>query len=256
VDIRGRIFDTVAGMTTLVEEVLDSHGGRDRWSSVVGLDVELRLGGPFWASLGWPDVWNGQVATLDARRERIAFTPYPSAGHTVTYDAADGERIRITDGDGAVVDERQGPRASFPPYAKGTTWDAIQTAYFTSVAVWNYLVEPFLFTWPGVEAREIEPWQEGGQTWRRLAVHFPAELPNHNPDQVFYYDSDFRQRRMDYQPQVTGAPAAHYTHDPVVFDGLLFYTRRVVHLHDAKGATNFDVAPITLDIASVRVRTE
>jgi hypothetical protein len=242
-------------MPTLLDQVLDAHGGRDAWSAIVGLDVEFRLGGPFWAGLGWPEVWSGQEATVDTRRERIAFTPFPSTGHTVTYDAAGGERIAITDAKGGVVDERVSPRESFPTYAKGTTWDAIQTAYFTSVAMWNYLMEPILFTWPGVEAEEIEPWQEGGETWRRLAVRFPADLPNHNPDQVFYYDAEFRQRRMDYRPEVTGAPAAHYTHDPVVFDGFVFYTRRVVHLHDEAGNTNFDLAPITLDIDSVRART-
>ena len=55
--------------------------------------------------------------------------------------------------------------------------------------------------------------------------------------------------------RAAGAPVAHYTHDPVVVDGFVFYTRRVVHLHDAAGVTNFDVAPITLDIGSVRVFT-
>jgi hypothetical protein len=57
-------------------------------------------------------------------------------------------------------------------------------------ANWNYLVEPFLFTYPGVTATEIEPWHEDGETWRRLAVTFPAELPNHNPRQTFYYGDD------------------------------------------------------------------
>ena len=29
-------------------------------------------------------------------------------------------------------------------------------------------MEPFVFTQPGVEAREITPWTEDGQTWQRL----------------------------------------------------------------------------------------
>jgi hypothetical protein len=37
-------------------------------------------------------------------------------------------------------------------------------------------------------------------------------------------------------PDVTGKPpVAHYTHDPKTFDGFVFPTRRLVHLHDAKG---------------------
>jgi hypothetical protein len=80
-----------------------------------------------------------------------------------------------------------------------------------------------VFTYPGVTAREIEPWHEDGETWRRLAVTFPPAIANHNPDQVFYYDQDVMQRRMDYSPDVTGNPRiAHYTRDPKTFDGFVF----------------------------------
>lgn len=93
----------------------------------------------------------------------------------------------------------------------------------------DYLTEPFVFTYPGVEAREVEPWDEDGETWRRLAVTFPPTIANHNPDQVFYYDESFMQRRMDYSPDVTAnPPIAHYTHDPKTFDGFVFPTRRRV----------------------------
>ena len=98
-------------------------------------------------------------------------------------------------------------------------------AYFTSAAVWNYLTEPFVFAQSGVEAREITPWTEGGQTWRRLAVKFPKTIANHNADQVFYYDDAYMQRRMDYSPDVTGKPpVAHYMHDHKTFDGFVFPT--------------------------------
>jgi len=46
--------------------------------------------------------------------------------------------------------------------------------------MWNYLTEPFVFTYPGVETREIEPWREDGETWRRLTVTFPETIANHN----------------------------------------------------------------------------
>ena len=67
--------------------------------------------------------------------------------------------------------------APFLGFALATPWDAIQVAYFASAAMWNYLTEPFGFTYPGVQAREIEPWNENGETWRRLAVTFRARGP-------------------------------------------------------------------------------
>lgn len=78
------------------------------------------------------------------------------------------ERVAITTRDGRIVEERFDPRESFATafVDSSTPWDVIQVAYFTSAAVWNYLTAPFVFTQPGVEAREITPWTEDVQTWR------------------------------------------------------------------------------------------
>jgi hypothetical protein len=71
-----------------------------------------------------------------------------------------------------------------------------------------------------LESREIAPWTEGEQTWRRLAVTFTKTVANHNADQVFYCDDAFMQRRMDYSPDVTRKPpVAHHTHEHKPFDG-------------------------------------
>ena len=121
------------------------------------------------------------------------------------------------------------------------------------VAAWNYLIAPFVFTGPGVDAYEIEPWQEDGQTWRRLFVTYPDSPVNHDQEQVFYYDHDFHQRRMDHQTDVTGTPVAHYTHNPQHFGGFLFYTLRLVHLRAADNVADRDFAPITIDLDSVAV---
>ena len=77
---------------------------------------------------------------------------------------------------------------------------------------------------------------------------------NHNADQLFYYDTDFMLRRMDYAPEVTAnSPVAHYTHDPETFDGFVFPTRRRIHRRDADGIADQSVAAITLDVANVTV---
>ena len=242
-------------MDKLLADVLDAHGGLDNWDRVSELTAQLSLGGPFWAARGWPDIYAGQTVTLDAHREHITFTPFTTPARTSVLDV-DPERVEIHTADGAVIEDRSCPRNSSPlPFDQlATKWDAIQVAYFTSAAVWNYLTEPFVFTYPGVEAHEIEPWQEGGETWRRLAVSFPATIANHNAEQVFYYDEQFMQRRMDYSPYVTGSPpVAHYSYDPKTFDGFVFPTRRRVYLHDADGVADQAFAPITLDVDDIAV---
>jgi hypothetical protein len=241
-------------MDTLLAAVLDAHGGSQNWKKATRITAEMSLGGPFWAARGWPDIYAQQTVTADPHREHITFAPFTAPDRMSVLDVGP-ERVAITMREGRIVEERVDPRASFPAaFGDATPWDALQVAYFTSAAVWNYLTAPFVFTQPGVVSREIAPWREGAETWRRLAVTFPKTIANHNADQVFYYDDAFMQRRMDYSPDVTGRPpVAHYGHDHKAFDGFVFPTRRRVHLHDADGVANQRFAAITVDVTAVRV---
>jgi hypothetical protein len=237
----------------LLENVLKAHGGPDAWRSVDRIRAETRLDGPFWDWRRRPQIRRAQTITIDPRQVHITLSPFLGEGTTASYEAMP-ERVEILGPDGSVLRHRDDPRSSFPVYEDTIEWDDLQMAYFTGTANWNYLTEPFLFTYPGVEAHEIGEWKEGGETWRRLAVTFPPGLPNHNPDQTFYYDEDFLLRRMDYSPDVTGnSSIAHYTHEPRRFGGLLFYTWRTVHLRDADGIANQDFSAITVRTESVSV---
>jgi hypothetical protein len=230
-------------MDKLLRAVLDAHGGLSNWRNVTRITAEMSPGGVFWAARGWPGIYSKKTVTID-RLIHIAstspFAPFTAQDRMSVLDVGP-ERVAISTGDGRIVEERLNPRGSFPlPFVDTSTpWDAIQMAYFTSAAVWNYLTAPFVFTHAGVDAHEISPWIEGIQTWRRLAVTFPKTNANHNADQVFYYDDAFMQRRMDYSPDVTGnPPVAHYADDHKTFDGFVFPTRPRIYLHDAEGVAN------------------
>jgi uncharacterized protein (DUF1330 family) len=128
--------------------------------------------------------------------------------------------VTATGADGTIIEALDDPRATFAGYTPDAKWSYPQIAYFRSYATWHYLVEPCLFTWPGVEAHEVEPWTENGQTWRGLSVRFPDTIDTHNPTQLYYFDDTGLLRRMDYQPVVNGrAPTAHYIRSEETFDG-------------------------------------
>lgn len=239
-------------MEELLARALEAHGGLERWSTIDGLRARLSLGGPFWAMHGWPDVYADQTVTLATRREHIEFAPFTAPGIRSILDL-EPRRISIQTDGGEIVDERVDPDASYPPFESTVAWDAIQVAYFTSAAVWNYLTTPFLLSYPGVEAREGEAWSEEGETWRRLDVVFPDSIATHNRDQSFYFDEDFLLRRLDYQPLVTQTPIAHYAYEHKDFDGLTFPTKRAVHLRNADNSANKDLAFITIAVDSVEV---
>jgi hypothetical protein len=241
-------------MDALLAHVLDAHGGLDRWSGVQALTARVSIGGPFWGLKGWPDIFVDETVDLDAQREHVVFTPLGQADRSSVFDV-DPERIVVRAAEGAVVERRDDPRASFAGFDTRTRWDLLQVGYFTSYALWNYLTTPFMFTYPGVHAREIEPWQEHGETWRRLQVTFPPSIATHNPEQVFYYGADGMQRRMDYAPEVNGdALVAHYTDEARSFGGVVYPTRRRVFGRDPDGSANQSVAFITIDIDDVELR--
>jgi hypothetical protein len=241
-------------MDELLARVLDAHGGLERWSGLEALTARLSVGGPFWGLRGFPDAFLDERLELYLHREHAAFTPWIAPGQRLTFDVAP-ERVTLLTADGNTVDSRTNPRSSYAGYNRYSAWDALQVGYFLSYAMWNYLTTPYLFTYPGVQTREVEPWDEDGETWRRLHVTFPDTIATHTAEQDFYYDSDAMLRRHDYTVDVNAnAVVAHYADEYKTFDGLVFPTRRRVHRRNPDGTPDRSQTAITIDIYEIAVR--
>jgi hypothetical protein len=217
---------------TLLEDVLDAHGGRRRWASVRTIRGRVRSGGLLIRTrVPSNRLRDGRIEVSVG--EPVGFaTPFPRDGQRGVFDHG---TVRIETLDGEVLASRDRPRELFFGRAglrRNLRWDPLDAIYFVGYAWWNYLNAPYLLAREGVAVREIEPWREAGgnETWRRLEAHFPADLDTHSPRQLFYYDSEFRLRRHDYTAEVVGgwARAAHMCADHVEVDGLVFPTRRWV----------------------------
>lgn len=240
-------------MDDLLAQVLDAHGGLDHWRSRQSITARISYGGAFWAIKAGPNALVNESVELETRREHIVFTPFVEADRTLELDV-DADRIAVRAGDGDIVEARDNPRASFAGFGLETPWDALQVGYFATYSMWNYLTAPFLFTYPGFETREIEPWQENGESWRRLSVTFPVTIATHSREQVFYYDADFMQRRMDYAPEIMGSfPVAQYADEHRTFDGFVFHTRRRVYPRKPDGTPDRSRVAISADIHEVAV---
>ena len=238
-------------MNDLLATVIEAHGGLDRWAQTPRLVARMSIGGPIWGGKGWPDALTDETVEVDTTRERTVFDPFLNPGQRLVFDG-DSERLQIQDADAKTLAERDDARAAFKGHLRWTPWDRFHLGYFIGYAFWNYLTTPFVFTRPDVQTREIEPWEEAGQTWRRLHVVFPPTIATHNPQQVFYFDPDGLQRRMDYVTEVLGSSlVAHYTGEHREFDGLVFPTRRRVFRRNPDGTANVNVPSITIDISDV-----
>jgi NAD(P)-dependent dehydrogenase (short-subunit alcohol dehydrogenase family) len=185
-----------------------------------------------------------------------------TGAHTVRLLRERGLRVRalVRTLDDRAARLRAPARSSFTGMLRDSSWDATDLVYFLGYAWWNYLTAPFLFTYPGVQATEIEPWREAGKTWRRLKVQFPPSIATHSRQQVFYFDLDGLQRRIDYTAEVAGsALVGRHTSRHKDFDGLLVPTRRRVFRRNPDNSVNLDVCAITLDIRDaelIRVNNE
>jgi len=183
----------------LLEQVIDSHGGMDRWRSFDTLHADLTFGGlAFTARFNWAGLRPRRVH-ISTHRPMAVFEDYPGPDRRGLFTP---DHVWIETSDGELLVERTAPRSAFRSWRRSIWWDDLDLLYFAGYAVWNYLTTPFLLAFDGVATTEIAPWQENGEVWRRLIVHFPDTIPTHSSDQVFYFDDHFRLRRFDYNPTV------------------------------------------------------
>jgi hypothetical protein len=214
-------------VSDLLGLALEGHGGLERWRSLRELVVRARSGGFALASRLQPRAFRSYEARLALAEPRVVITPFGRPGHRGIFE---GEDVRIETLDGAVVAERRQARTAFSGGRRALWWDRLDALYFGGYALWNYFSLPLLLTRADVVAREIEPWDEAGERWRRLRVTFPPAVPTHCPEQVFSFDALGRLRRHDYAALVFGAwaRAAHYSGEHREFAGLVLPTRRRV----------------------------
>lgn len=239
-------------MSDLIDLAVVAHGGRDRWKSIKKLHAHLSIGGVMWQLKGWPSVFSDVHVSMDPHRQRVEYAPFLRAGHHSIYEP---DRTAIQTDVGELLEYRDSPRESFEGHQLTTHWDAQQLIYFSGYAIWTYLTTPFLFEQPGFKTEEIEPWEEEGETWRRLKVSFPSDVHSHCTDQIFYFDASGILRRHDYSVDVMGGTSsANYATEPKTFDGFVFPTKRRVY---AIGPDNRPIRErLALNIDVLGIRTE
>jgi hypothetical protein len=80
-------------------------------------------------------------------------------------------------------------------------------------------------------------------------VTYPDAIATHNAEQVFFYDADGMQRRVDYAPEVVGrACFVEYSDRQRTFDGLVFPTRWQVYRRVRDGDADRTLATMTLNV--------
>jgi hypothetical protein len=211
----------------LLDKSIKAHGGLNRWKTIKDMVVHIRCGGvalPLRFKFGAFKFYEARISTAEPH---IIFSPFAGKGNRGVFS---GDTVRIESSNGQVLAERTDAKTAFNSLRHKFYWDNLDALYFGGYAIWNYFTIPFLFLREGFEIEEIEPWEENGQTWRRLKVFFSPDIPTHSREQVFHFNSDGLLMRLDYTAEVFGewAKAAHYCRGHKNFSGLIIPTSRQV----------------------------
>jgi hypothetical protein len=239
-------------MADLLDQVLEAHGGLDRFDAVHEIAVDVRSHGALFLIKRQRPTIAPLECRIQTARPHAVFAPYPKPGLRGVFT---GDTVRIETDDGELVAERRSPREAFRRPRRIVRWDDLDLCYFAGYAWWNYLTTPFLLARPGFEIGEIEPLTWRGERLRRLRVRFPPEIPTHCPEQVFAFTAEGLLRRHDYTAEVIGgfATGAHLTHDHTREGGLTFPTRRRVKPRGPRGVVAPGPTLVGLDVTDVRV---
>ena len=219
----------------LLDKAIEAYGGLNRWKTIEEIVAHIRSGGaaiPLRLKFGAFKSYEARISTTEPR---ITFSPFAGKRNRGVFF---GDRVRIESDTGQILAERTNAKAAFSSFRHNLYWDNLDALYFGGYAIWNYFSAPFLLLQKGFLIREIDPWEENGQEWRRLHVSFPPNIPTHSREQVFYFNSDGLIMRLDYTAEVFGAwaKAAHYCTDYKNFSGLIVPARRRVFPRKSDGS--------------------
>jgi hypothetical protein len=180
-------------MSDLLDFALEAHGGLRRWNDFQTLRADLSIAGAIWEVKQCPGLLTSKTFELQTHHEELSITPYFEPGLRTVF-VPDRQILETLTGE--MVEAREHPETAFANQVRETPWDKFHAALFASEALWTYLTSPFLYTYPGFESEEIEPWDENGERWRRLRVTFPDHIVSHT--KITHFGPDGLMRRHDY----------------------------------------------------------
>jgi hypothetical protein len=239
-------------MHKLAEFAIKAHGGLARWKTFRTVSADLIQGGELWALKGKAGLLENVNVQAALTRQWASHSPFLATTQISVFEPP--QRVAIETPTGKVLEEMRNPRDSFKGHNLETPWNNLQLAYFVGCAMWTYLNTPFLLAQPGVEADELEPWKEKGDTWRRLKVALPANIVSHSTVQTLYFDQRGLLKRHDYDLEIVGGtPGAHYVDDFVDVSGILFPTKRRIFPRRTDGQSMSEPLVVSIDLSNINL---
>lgn len=233
----------------LLDEFVVAAGGLDRWRAGRQVLGTLESSGSLFEIKKMPGRSNREFAV--AMRDVYAAV-WPAGDTSHVEFTADGTTLVAEDG--TELARGHNVRDSFTGHVLESPWNALQRAYFSGYALWNYLNLPFLLTLPGVHTHAIEPIGTGDRRLVGLGATLPAGLPSHCRRQQFYFGPDLLLARHGYHLDIAGRiPVIQYVEDYVDVDGLKIPTTRRAYLRDGRWQPRSQQPLVSLRFTDLRM---
>lgn len=232
-------------MVSLLDEVIEAHGGLSRWAQLEAVHARLAQGGVTWALKGHADELTDVYVTALLHQQSVSHRPFIEASLHSCYTPS---RVSIEAADGSEVEALDDPRDSFAGHTLQTPWSRLQLVYFVGTSMWTYLTHPFTYSLPGFETEELALWEQDGEQWRRLRVIWPEVPVGHSKVQTLYIGEDRLIRRFDYQIDIMdGATGAHLVSDYTNVAGIMLPCQHQIFARDERDQVVPD--PLLVSIA-------
>lgn len=236
-------------MNPLLAEILDAHGGLNRWNEYRRVDATIISGGGLFQLKGIPQDPSPRKMSVWLHEERSSVFPFGAPDQRTMFTPG---RLTIEKLDGTVIAERYAPKDSFAGHQMQTPWDALHRAYFNGEALWTYLTTPFLLALDGVRVQETESVRESGETWRVLRAYFPGSIETHSQIQDFFFGEDLMLRRHDYTVNIAGGfAAAQLTSEYVVANGIHLPTKRRAYTRGSDRRPIREMLMVSIDLSEI-----
>jgi hypothetical protein len=186
----------------LLEEVLATCGGLDRWRRLRRFSAHMSIDGAPLAAAGKRGGLKDVMAEGAVGEHGLRIVGFTAGDRSAVYHP---DRVTIEAADGRVVQARDHPGDVLPASVEEGSWGDLDLAFFCGLAIWNHMAIPFCFADPGFQVDEIGPCRDDGKAWRRLRVRFPPEVATYAREQTFSFDENGLQRRMECEFSRFGA---------------------------------------------------
>ncbi|NYF79034.1 hypothetical protein [Granulicella arctica] len=184
-----------AELSSLLEQVLEAHGGLQQWQKLSDLVAEIQMEGHLCPPPAPSSAIPQSQAFFSLRQQRIVIVTDDGnrriliEPHLVSFLGDQSTQLKVFP-----ISER----ASWAACAEGSL-DLLRTAYVLGFVIRHHVTAPFLYTGPGFIVEEIDPWHEDGETWRVLRIGFPLDIETPARVQYAYYGDDGLLRRTRYR---------------------------------------------------------